>query len=90
MLGITLQQTRFYQDVKEEGREEGAQVGKLTEARSLVLRLLSRRFGTLPEGSQVSMTALSLEQLETLAEALLDFTQPQELITWLDKHGQRL
>lgn len=40
MLGITLQQTRVYQEPKEEGREEGQ--------RSLILRQLNRRVGELP------------------------------------------
>ena len=35
MLGITLEQTRVYQEAKEEGREE--------EAKSLILRQLTRR-----------------------------------------------
>ncbi len=37
MLGITLQQTRVYQEAKEEGRQEGEQ--------SLILLLLAQRLG---------------------------------------------
>ena len=41
MLGITLKETRVYREIKEEGREEGE--------RSLILRLLTRRVGELPQ-----------------------------------------
>ncbi|MGI0492131.1 Rpn family recombination-promoting nuclease/putative transposase [Alkalinema pantanalense CENA528] len=82
MLGITLQETRFYQEAKEEGREEGQQ----KECRSLVLRLLTRRLGTLPEGISATLEARSLSNLEALAEALLDFTTIADLQTWLQDH----
>ncbi|NJK28264.1 MAG: DUF4351 domain-containing protein [Coleofasciculaceae cyanobacterium SM2_3_26] len=80
MLGITLQQTRFYQDAKEEGREEGREEG----ARSLVMRLLTRRMGELPEAIAAKIESLSIEQLEDLVEALLDFQSLADLEAWLD------
>jgi predicted transposase/invertase (TIGR01784 family) len=79
MLGIPLQETRFYLEAKEEGREEGRQ----QECRSLVLRLLTRRFGTLTEPLQTQIMALSLEPLENLGEALLEFQTIKDLETWL-------
>jgi predicted transposase/invertase (TIGR01784 family) len=79
MLGITLQQTRVYREIKQEGREEGREV----EARSLVLRLLSRRVGELPQEVRQQVESLSLEQLENLGEALLDFTSMADLNAWL-------
>ncbi|MBW4622895.1 MAG: DUF4351 domain-containing protein [Cyanosarcina radialis HA8281-LM2] len=75
MLGITLQQRRVYREIKEEGRE--------VEARSLILRLLTRRVGELPPEVQSLVEALSLEQLENLGEALLDFTSTTDLDAWL-------
>jgi predicted transposase/invertase (TIGR01784 family) len=80
MLGITLGQTRVYQEAKEEGREE--------EAKSLILRLLTRRVGELPESVKVQIDALSITQLESLAEALLDFSNLSDLETWLVQQGQ--
>jgi predicted transposase YdaD len=80
MLGIALQETRVYQEAKEEGREEGRQ----QEGRSLILRLLTRRVGTLPDNLAAQITALPLEQLEALAEALLDFQAIADLETWLE------
>ena len=79
MLDITLQETRLYQDIKEEGREEGE--------RSLILRLLARRVGTVPDEMRSRINALTLEQLENLGEALLDFESVDELQGWLAERG---
>lgn len=83
MLGIALQQTRVYQDAKAEGEQLGEERGRQEEARSLVLRLLTRRLGALPESTQARLATLSLLQLEALGEALLDFTASTDLDTWL-------
>lgn len=81
MLGITLQQTRVYREIKEEGRE--------VEARSLILRQLTRRVGELPQEARSQVESLSLEQLENLGEALLDFTSMTDLNSWLAGLGDR-
>ena len=63
MLGFTdvdLKQTRFYQDVHGEGREEEAVV--------LVLRLLNRRFGELDSNLVEQIQSLGVSELEALAE----------------------
>ena len=80
MIGITLQQTRVYQDAKAEGVNEGRQA----EGQSLILRQLSRRFGLLPPEVSAAVTALPLVKLEDLGEALLDFTEVANLINWLE------
>jgi predicted transposase YdaD len=63
MLGITLKETQVYREIKEEGRK--------VEARSLILRLLTRRVGKLSPELCDRIEALSLEDLESLGEALL-------------------
>ena len=50
---------------------------------NLALRQLARRCGPLSEATTARVQALPLEQLEALAEALLDFSGPDELTTWL-------
>lgn len=73
MLGITtLQETRFYQEAKEDGE------------RSLILRQLNRRVGALPEALSSQIANLSLAQIESLAEALLDFQALSDLEAWLE------
>jgi hypothetical protein len=49
----------------------------------LVLRLLSRRVGTLPATVEAQVQALALPQLEALGEALLDFAELDDLVGWL-------
>ncbi|MBE9076749.1 Rpn family recombination-promoting nuclease/putative transposase [Romeria aff. gracilis LEGE 07310] len=83
MLGVTLQETRFYQEAKAEGEQIGEQRGRQEEARSLVLRLLSRQVGQLPEQARSRVNSLSLTQLEALGEALLEFSSLSDLETWL-------
>ena len=93
MGGITLEdfpQSRAYQEIfglgEARGRLEGRQEGR-AEACSVALRLLNRRCGSLSEATTAQVQALSLEQLETLAEDLLDFTGPQDLTAWLAANG---
>ncbi|MGP1385864.1 MAG: DUF4351 domain-containing protein [Thainema sp.] len=79
MLGITdLKETRVYQEAREEGRQEGRQA----EARTLILRQLTRKFGDLPEALQNQVNQLSLESLEVLGEDLFDFADVSELEAW--------
>ncbi|MEH1897022.1 MAG: DUF2887 domain-containing protein [Nostoc sp.] len=75
MLGLNLEEPRAIREAKEEGREE--------EARSLILRQLKRRFGEFPDKLQRQIQVLSLEQLEALGDALLDFSTVADLSGWL-------
>jgi predicted transposase YdaD len=77
---VPFTQTRFYQEVKQEGRQEGM--------RSLLMRQLFRRLGEIPQSAQTQIEQLSLEQTESLAEALLDFTSLEDLLSWLQQSRQ--
>ncbi|MDZ8051805.1 MAG: Rpn family recombination-promoting nuclease/putative transposase [Aulosira sp. ZfuVER01] len=84
MLGLNLEEEpRAIREAKEEAREEGREVGREQEARSLILRQLKRRFGELNDELQTQIQALSLETLEALGEALLDFSTLADLEGWL-------
>jgi predicted transposase YdaD len=65
-----------------EGRQEGPQEGEA----AVTLRLLSRRCGPLTDATTAQIQALPLEQLEALADALLDFQGPADLAAWLGAH----
>lgn len=79
MLGITLQQTRVYREIKEEGRQEGEQEATV----KLIVRFLTKRFGQkLSEEMRVTISHLPLTVLENLS--LLDFTSLADLQAWLD------
>ncbi len=70
----------------EEGIEQGIEQG-LQRERSLILRLLNRRVGELPEQVRLQVDALSITQVEALGEALLDFSNLSDLQAWLGKEG---
>jgi len=74
------------QEGRQEGREEGLEAGRQQEAAALAIRQLSRRFGSLNEGCRERLSTLPLQQLEQLAEELLDFTEPGDLQAWFDNH----
>ncbi len=79
---IDLKQTRFYQDVFAEGRQEGRQEGEVT----LLLRQLQRRCGALAPSIREQIAVLPLRQLDALGEALLDFGGLADLEQWLAAH----
>jgi predicted transposase YdaD len=66
-----------------EGRQEGLQEGEAREAAKVTLRQLTRRCGPLPEATTAQIQALPVDELEALADALLDFTGPDDLAAWL-------
>ncbi len=75
MLGLDLtQEPRAIREAKEEGREEGE--------RSLILRQLIRKIGGLDESIRDRVRALSVEHLEELGEALLEFEAIPDLEAW--------
>jgi len=85
MLGITLQETRVYQEIKAEGREEG----RSQEAINLILRLLTKRFGVVSGALRSRISGLPLAVLEDLSEAILDFGSLADLQVWLTEQEVR-
>ncbi len=49
------------------------------------LRLLKKRIGEIRPEDESRITGLSVEQLEALGEALLDFSSSDDLRMWLAK-----
>jgi predicted transposase/invertase (TIGR01784 family) len=80
MLGIELQQTRVYQEAKAEGLELGQQ-----QEKALVSKLLARKLGKIDPEIQVRVSSLTMERIEALGEALLDFSQMSDLLAWLNQ-----
>jgi hypothetical protein len=52
----------------------------------LAIRLLIRRLGSIDAGSRERLIHLPLQQLQQLAEDLLDFTEPGDLQAWFNDH----
>jgi len=83
-----MRESVIYQDILREGLEQGLEQGKQQEGIALILRQLTRQIGAVAPEFQESIRSLSIAQLEDLAEALLDFSQPADLVTWLEGHPQ--
>ncbi|MBL8152440.1 MAG: DUF4351 domain-containing protein [Blastocatellia bacterium] len=66
---------------KEEGKKEGKKEGKL----ELILKLLHKRFGSVPKEIEESVKKLKLDGLESLAEAIFDFANIDDVKVWLRK-----
>jgi predicted transposase YdaD len=82
-----LRHTRVAQEWIEEGRQEGRQQGRQEGEATVTFRLLNRRCGPLSDATTARIKTLPLEQLEALAEALLDFSGPADLAAWLAEHS---
>lgn len=74
-----MRESIIYQEILQEGRQEGQQ----EEAIALILRLLSHRFGPPDETTQARLSSLPISALEDLGEALLEFSNPADLQAWL-------
>ena len=68
-----IRQTRFYQEVFQEGEA------------TVLIRLLTRRFGALSE-AQVAQIQ-SLAELEALADVVMDLADLAALDVWLQAHS---
>lgn len=77
----------YITSVEEIGFARGLEAGRQQaeqRQRSLILRLLNRRVGEMPEAVQQRVEQLTIAQLESLGEALLDFEQLADLLGWLE------
>lgn len=61
--------------------------GRTAEGRNLVLKQLTRKLGNLSIEQTTRINALSLDRLEALGEALLDFTSVADLEAWLGSNN---
>ncbi len=66
----------------QQGVQQGLEQGRIQEA-NLVIRLLQRRFGEIPQNLEETIRKLPVERLEDLGLALLDFDTLTDLDNWL-------
>ena len=84
---------KYYRDmnnVVDTSRQEGIKEGELKAEtrildrdRSVILNLLSRTIGQLPDDIELQINQLSLDQIETLTRKFLDFNNVDDLVDWL-------
>ena len=88
MRSPVMRESTMYQSILREGRAEGLEQGliqgRTAGEKSLILKLLTRKLGTLSPNITTKVSVLSLERLGSLGEALLDFTNVADLESWLE------
>jgi predicted transposase YdaD len=77
-----MRESVIYQDILAEGEVKG----RVGEARGLVIRQLTRKLGNINPNLLAKIEALPVEQLESLGEALLDFTLIADLEAWFSQN----
>ncbi|MCC3591682.1 Rpn family recombination-promoting nuclease/putative transposase [Microcoleus sp. PH2017_28_MFU_U_A] len=86
----TMRGSVIYQEIREDGLLEGRQLGLLEgrkdEALAFLTRQLTRRIGSIAPETREQIQTLSVEELEDLGEALLDFSSASDLTNWLNEH----
>ncbi len=83
MLGLTIEEARESAAVRE-WMEEGRQEGEAT----VLLRLLERRCGMVPEEVRQAIRTLPQEQLLELADAVLEVRGLEDLQAWLREQAR--
>jgi len=77
----------LYQKDREQAKEEGRQEGRQEGEQDLIVRLLNRRIGKIDASLIERIKGLSIEQLENLGEALLNFSSVANLEAWLNQQS---
>lgn len=72
------------QPLYQQDREQAVQQGE----QRLIIRLLNRRLGEIDSSTIERVQGLSIEQLEMLGEALLDFSASSDLEVWLNQQTE--
>ena len=83
----------FWEDFKQFEKERkmtyittGERIGYKRGELSTILRQLTKRFGKVSKQNRANIESLTLEQLDALCEALLDFTSTDDLVRWLQQN----
>ncbi|MDJ0677688.1 MAG: DUF4351 domain-containing protein [Calothrix sp. MO_167.B42] len=80
-----MRESVIYQDIEQKGEKKGEEQGKQKEALSFCMLLLNQRFGELESSIVEKVEVLSVEKLEALGVALLNISQMDDLIAWLEE-----
>ena len=67
MLDISVEKSKFFQEARQEGLQAGLQEGRQEGQSSLIVRQLTKRFGSLPEDIVMSIDALPVLDIEKLS-----------------------
>jgi hypothetical protein len=82
---MSLRTSPQYLEHMERATQKGVAVGRREGERELVLKQLTRKLGMLSPELIAQINQLSLDRLEALGEALLDFQKLEDLQQWLGR-----
>jgi predicted transposase YdaD len=77
-----VKESAIYQDILQKGEARGEVRGQVRT----IMRLLSRRLGEIDSSLVEQIKILTIEKLDALTEALLEFSEVTDLVTWLNRH----
>ena len=63
----------------EKGRREGRREGRQEGYRSILLKLIKKRLGTVPADIEQNVADMKIEQLDLLAEKILEIATEEDL-----------
>lgn len=75
----------LYQEDRERAKQEGREEGIIDGEQRVIIRLLNRRIGEIDSSLIEQVRGLSVDKLESLGEALLDFSSIADLEAWLNQ-----
>ena len=73
----------MFSEGEQEGLEKGLEKGEL----AIVLKVLQRRLGPLPETLRERLGQLERTRIEALSDIMLDLPSVVELSAWLERMG---
>ena len=79
-MNLSTAYVEWEQKTLEQGRQEGE--------KRLIIRQINKRFDVIPDALVEQIHQLSIEQLELLSEAFLDFSTITDLEQWLENRTQ--
>jgi hypothetical protein len=71
---------------EQRGKQLGEQLGELKGRQDIVLKLLARQVGLLPTDLEGQVRTLSLVELDSIVDDLLNFGQIDDLLQWLQEN----
>jgi predicted transposase YdaD len=87
---VILEESPWYHEIirrgEVRGQATGIAQGRQEEASDMILRQLTRRAGPIAPDLEIQIRSFPREQLETLGDALLDFSGPNDLTAWLNQN----
>jgi predicted transposase YdaD len=83
-----VRESSWYQEMLQEGEARGEARGSKQEAIAILLKQLTRHLGIDAASWRQRLESLTIEQLETLAEDLFDFSSEADLVVWMSHYEQ--